>query len=338
MKKNKLLINYKAIEIIKTKKNIVINKINNNKILKKENIKQNFVVIKVEYSNINYKDFLISRGYNGLVRNFPHTAGIDACGRVCYSNSKKFRINDKVFVIAQPLGVQSHGSFSEYITIPDTWVEKLSKSFTPKEIMAIGTSGFTAVKAFNKTLKTILKYKKKPVLVTGALSNVGMVIVFLLTNIGLNVEAVTSKKNNIKILKKLGVKKIHIFKDFIKKHNFPLLTEKYSVVFDNLGGNIIPICLKYLIKKGIFVSIGNILGNVSNINILPFILREVEVLGINAETSSKNERKKIFSFFKSKKLKRKLLKRTRTLKLEEVSKIMNLKTFNKKTYRYVIRV
>jgi len=194
MKKDKFPINYTSLDIVKTEKNKIKNKINKNKQLKKEDIKKNFVVIKVEYSNLNYKDFLISRGHSGLIKKFPHTAGIDACGTICYSNSKKFKINDKVFVIAQPLGVETNGSFSEYITIPDFWVEKLPKSLTSKEIMMIGTSGFTAVKALSKSLKIILKYKNKPVLVTGALSNVGMFIIFLLTNIGINVEAVTSKK------------------------------------------------------------------------------------------------------------------------------------------------
>tara|TARA_B100000029_G_scaffold514881_1_gene619456 strand:+ start:5347 stop:6363 length:1017 start_codon:yes stop_codon:yes gene_type:complete len=338
MKKDKFPINYTSLDIVKTEKNKIKNKINKNKQLKKEDIKKNFVVIKVEYSNLNYKDFLISRGHSGLIKKFPHTAGIDACGTICYSNSKKFKINDKVFVIAQPLGVETNGSFSEYITIPDFWVEKLPKSLTSKEIMMIGTSGFTAVKALSKSLKIILKYKNKPVLVTGALSNVGMFIIFLLTNIGINVEAVTSKKKNNTILKKMGVTKIHILKNLIKTHNFSILNEKYSAVFENLGGDVVSVCLKYLIRKGILISIGNILGNISNINILPLILREVRILGVNAESSSEKERKKIFQFFKSPRLKRKLLKRTKVINLKEVSRIMNLKAYDKKTLRYVVKI
>ena len=83
-----------------------------------------------------------------------------------------------------------------------------------------------------------------------------------------------------------------------------LLNEKYSAIFENLGGEVISICLKYLIKKGILVSIGNILGNTSNINILPLILREVSILSVNAELTNPNERKKILNSFKSIKLKR----------------------------------
>ena len=338
MKNNTFPIKYTSLNIIKTKKNKITNKITKNNLLSKEDIKKKFVVIKVEFANLNYKDFLMSQGHSGLIKKFPHTPGIDASGTIYYSNSKKFKKNDKVFVIAHPLGVDASGSFSEYITIPDHWVEKLPKSVTSKEIMMIGTTGFTAIKALNKSLKTILKYKNKPVLITGATGNVGMFMIFLLTNIGINIEAITSKTENNIILKKMGVTKIYTLKSFLKTPNFALLNEKYSAVFDNLGGDVISICLKYLIKKGILVSIGNILGNTSNINILPLILREVSILSVNAECSSANERKNILQTFKSIKLKRQLLKRTKVINLKEVSKIMKFKSFNKKILRYVVKI
>ena len=338
MKNNTFPIKYTSLNIIKTKKNKITNKIIKNNLLNKEDIKKKFVVIKVEFANLNYKDILMSQGHSGLIKKFPHTPGIDASGTIYYSNSKKFKKNDKVFVIAHPLGVDASGSFSEYITIPDHWVEKLPKSVTSKEIMMIGTTGFTAIKALNKSLKTILKYKNKPVLITGATGNVGMFMIFLLTNIGINIEAITSKTENNIILKKMGVTKIYTLKSFLKTPNFALLNEKYSAVFDNLGGDVISICLKYLIKKGILVSIGNILGNTSNINILPLILREVSILSVNAECSSANERKNILQTFKSIKLKRQLLKRTKVINLKEVSKIMKFKSFNKKILRYVVKI
>ena len=338
MKNNTFPIKYTSLNIIKTKKNKITNKITKNNLLSKEDIKKKFVVIKVEFANLNYKDFLMSQGHSGLIKKFPHTPGIDASGTIYYSNSKKFKKNDKVFVIAHPLGVDASGSFSEYITIPDHWVEKLPRSVTSKEIMMIGTSGFTAIKALNKSLKTILKYKNKPVLITGATGNVGMFMTFLLTNIGINIEAITSKTENNIILKKMGVNKIYTLKSFLKTPNFALLNEKYSAVFDNLGGDVISICLKYLIKKGILVSIGNILGNTSNINILPLILREVSILSVNAECSSANEKKNILQTFKSIKLKRQLLKRTKVINLKEVSKIIKFKSFNKKILRYVVKI
>ena len=331
-------IKYTSLNIIKTDKNKISNTISKNNILRKEDIKKNFVVIKVEFANLNYKDFLMSQGHSGLIKKFPHTPGIDASGTIYFSNSNKFRKNDKVYVIAHPLGVETDGSFSKYIIIPDRWVEKLPKNLTSKEVMMIGTSGFTAVKALKKTFKTIIRNKNKPVLVTGAMGNVGMFLIFLLTNIGANIEAVTSKTKNNIILKKMGVKKIHVLKNFIQASNFALLNEKYSTIFDNLGGDAISVSLKYLIKKGVLVSIGNVLGNNSNINILPLILREVNILGVNAECTSAYERKNIFKEFKSIKLKKQLLKKTKIINLKQVSKMFKLKNYNKKTFRFIVKI
>jgi len=331
-------IKYTSLNIIKTDKNKITNKITRNNLLRKEDVKKKFVVIKVEYANLNYKDFLISQGHSGLIKKFPHTPGIDACGTIFFSNSSKFQKKDKVYVIARPLGVEIDGSFSEYITVPDHWVERLPKNLTAKEIMMIGTSGFTAIKAFKKTFKSIRRNKNKPVLVTGATGNVGMFLIFLLKNIGANIEVVTSKINNNLILKKMGIIKVHSLKNFLTTSKFALLNEKYSTIFENLGGDAISAGLKYLIKKGTLVSIGNVLGNTSNINVLPLILREVNILGVNAECSTASERRKIIETFKSIKFKKQLLKRTKIINLKQLSKILKLEKYNKKILRYVVKI
>ena len=331
-------IKYTALKIFKTKKNKVINKIDNNNFLDKKNLKKNFVVIKVKHANLNYKDFLMCKGHSGLIKRYPHTPGIDASGSIFFSKSNKFKKNDKVYIIAQPLGVNVNGSFSKFITVPDSWVTKLPKNLNSKEIMMIGTSGFTAIKAFNKSLRIILRHKKKPVLITGATGNVGIFLVFLLKSIGVSIEATTSRNENIIVLKKIGVTKIYSTKNFLKTSNFSLLNEKYSVIFENLGGPIISTCLKYLVKNGVLISIGNILGNESKINILPFILRETNILGLNSESLKKNERESINKILGSIKFKNQLLKKTKVINLKDVSKIMKLKNFNKKSLRYVVKI
>jgi acrylyl-CoA reductase (NADPH) len=331
-------VKYNALKIIKTKKGKIINKITKDNFLYKDDIKKKFVLIKVLYSNINFKDFLMSKNNGGLIKKFPHTLGIDASGVVYYSNSKKFKKNDKVFVIAQPLGVEINGSFSQFILVPDHWVNKLPKNLSSKEIMMMGTSGFTAIKALNKTLKTILKHKNKPVLVTGVTGNVGMFLIILLKNLGITIEAISSKKENNKILKNMGIKKVHSLKNFVDVPDFALLNEKYSVIFDNLGGELISVGLKCLIKGGVLVSIGNILNNKSTINILPLILRGVSVIGVNAEFSSLYERKNIFQKFKSIKLKKMLLKKTRTISLNDVLKVMKSKNYRKKKVRFIVKI
>lgn len=339
MKKKEIFpIKYSAIKINKTREGKVTNKIIYSNYLYKKDIKKKFVLIKVQYANINYKDFLMFKNIRGLIKRFPHTPGIDASGIVYFSNSKKFKKNDKIFIIAKPLGVELNGSFSQFISVPDHWVNKLPKNLTSKETMMIGTSGFTAIKALNETLKTILNNKHKPVLVTGASGNVGTFLIHLLKSYKISVEAISSNKGNERILKKIGVSKTHSLKNFLKAPNFSMLNEKYSVIFENLGGDLISICLKYLIKGGILVSIGNILSNTSTINILPLILRNISIIGINAEYSNAKERKKIFQIFNSIKFKKKLLKKTKVIGLKEVCKILSKKNYNKKNKRLVVKI
>jgi acrylyl-CoA reductase (NADPH) len=277
------------------------------------------------------------KNIRGLIKRFPHTPGIDASGIVYFSNSKKFKKNDKIFIIAKPLGVELNGSFSQFISVPDQWVNKLPKNLTSKETMMIGTSGFTAIKALNKTLKTILNNNHKPVLVTGASGNVGTFLIHMLKSYKISVEAISSNKGNERILKKIGVSKTYSLKKFLNAPNFSMLNEKYSVIFENLGGNLISICLKYLIKGGILVSIGNILSNTSTINILPLILRNVSIIGINAENSNANERKKIFDNFKKIKSDNFLINKTKTVSLKDAAKLIKVKNYKKKIKRLIIK-
>ena len=338
MKKREIFpIKYTAFRVIKNKNGKITHKITNNNFFYKSDIKKNFLLIKVKYANINYKDFLISHNKAGLIKKFPHTPGIDASGFVHYSNSKKFKKNDKVFIIARPLGVETNGSFSQYILVPDFWVDKLPNKLSLKETMIIGTSGFTAIKALHKVLKIILKNKNKPVLITGATGNVGFFLILLLKNLGIKIEAIYSKKDSKNELKKLDLLKIHALKKFLNIQDFALLNEKYSVVFDNLGGELISVCLKYLIKGGALVSIGNVINNKSDINILSLILREISILGVNAEYSKNNERKKIFDKFKKIKSDNFLINKTKTVSLKDAAKLMRIKNYKKKIKRLIIK-
>jgi len=334
---NNYKIRFKSLKIFKTKNKNYLTKIKKDNFILLSNLKKNYVIIKVKYSNINYKDILMSRGHKGLIKKFPHTPGIDASGIIYSSNSKKFKLNDKVFVIAKPLGIGNEGGLSEYIMVPENWVEILPKYLNLKEIMLIGTAGYTAFKALSKTLKIILKNKNKPVLVTGACGSVGSFLISILSNLGVKVEALTSDLKNAKKLKKLGVSNTYQLKKFINTSDFDLLSERYSVVFDNLGGDVISGCLKYIVRGGIFISIGNVIGNISKINILPFILREVSILGLNTESLNNKERKLIINNPQFKVLIKKFSKLIKVVELKQVPAILKLKNYNKNNFRYVVK-
>ena len=332
------LIKYSDIKVFKRTNNNFVSKIIKDNLINLSKLKKGYVVVKVKYSNLNFKDLLMAKGQKGLVSKIPHTPGIDMSGLVYCSRSKEFRTNDKVFVIGKPLGVEVSGSFSKFIVLHEDWVMKLPKNISLKEIMIAGTSGLTAFRAFSKVSKIIKKFSKKPILINAATSNVGLFLIYMLKKLGLNLEVVTSRPERAKKLKKLGIKKVHIFKDFNKKYEFELLSERFSVVFDNLGGDMLSLCLKYIIKNGALVSIGNILNNNSNINVLPLILREVNIIGVNAERSSLLDRKQYMNYLKKTKIISQLKKHTKIIKFEDLIKILNNRNFVKKSYRYLLKV
>lgn len=331
-------IKYTSIKIYNLKESKTFAKVVKNNLLDLSKIKKNHVVIKVTYSNLNYKDFLMAKGHSGLVKKYPHTPGIDASGVIFFSNSRKFKQNEKVYVIAKPLGVEINGAFSEYIVVPDQWVSKIPEYTNTKEIISLGTSGFTAFAALEKSYKNIYSNKNKSVLISGATGNVGMILIHLLKKMNAKIEVITSNFENISVLKKMGIDKIYLLEKFYKVPNFAMLTEKYSVIYDNLGGDIISVSSKLLMKKGILVSIGNVLGNISQINILPLILRGISILGVNTENLSKKERTKIVENLKLKENKLILKKRIKTISLIEVSKILNKKKLDKKFKRFLIKI
>ena len=251
-------------------------------------------MIKVHYSSLNYKDILLCSGNLGLVRKYPHVPGIDAAGVVIKSNSKKFKVGEKVLVVARAMGISTFGGLSEYVKIPSQWVEKIPKELSLKKSMIFGTAGFTAQMAIFKLLNKGLKKNSLPILVSGSSGGVGSMAVFMLSKLGYKVSALTSNLKNSLFLKKIGANEIVDIKEFLSTPNMPLLKIRFSGIIDNLGGKIISVGLKQVAGDGQIISIGNVLDENIHTSLLPLILRGVKITGINAESASLVERKKIW--------------------------------------------
>ena len=263
--------------------------------IKLSNLNKDEVVIKVFYTCFNFKDILIGKGNPGLVRNYPHVPGIDCTGKVYYSNSNKFKKGDNVMVIARPSGVKSFGTMSNYFVAPSKWIEKIPSKINMNIPIIFGTAGFTAMLAVQNIIKNKVS-KKFPILVTGATGGVGLMSIFFLSNLGYKIFAATTNvKKNYNFLKKMGAKKVIDLKEFNKIIDLPILKIKYSAIIDNVGGNVISYGLRELLQNGILISVGNVESNHSRINILPFILRGVKIIGINSENVSNILRKKIWN-------------------------------------------
>ena len=328
-------INSKALFINKVARGRYNNEIRRFKL---DPIGENEVIIKSMYSSINYKDMLISDGNPGLVRRYPHIPGIDVSGIVYRSKNKKFNVGDRVMVVARPLGVEGFGGLSEYVKVPANWVEKLPTGMSEKQAMIFGTAGFTAALAVQKLLTQRTPQRKAPILVTGASGGVGSMSVYLLKSSGFKITAMTSSLDNKTYLKSIGADEVISYSQLQKDINLPLLKETYLSIVDNIGGDIVTTGIKTIQKNGSLILIGNVVGSKFEASITPFLLRGVSIIGINAESCSENERRKIWKMLASHNNEKKIEKLYKVIKLDETASSINRLKTNRNIGRVVVQI
>ena len=197
------------------------------------------VLIEVAYSSLNYKDALSCIGNRGVTRQYPHTPGIDAAGVVVHSDASDVRNGDEVLVTGYDLGMNTSGGFGRLIRVPAGWVVPLPEGLTLRESMIYGTAGFTAAQSVLKIIEHGVKPEDGNILVSGSTGGVGSVSVSLLAHLGYNVIAVTGKKEEYGILKKLGAFEIISRDEATDNSGRLLLREKWAAVIDTVGGPIL---------------------------------------------------------------------------------------------------
>lgn len=251
-------------------------------------IEENEVLIKVSYSSLNFKDALSSVGNPGVTRVFPHVTGIDVAGTIEESNSDEFSAGEKVLVTGYDMGMNTNGGHAEFVKVPASWVVKLPKGITDKEIMTYGTAGLTAALSVNELLNNGVTSGE--VLVTGATGGVGSIAVSILSKLGFNVTAISGKEDKIPFLKGLGAKEVILRKDFDVENKRPMGSEKYDGVVDTVGGNILAEALKVIKYDGVATCCGLTSSFELATNVFPFILRGVRLVGIDS-VEAKREKK-----------------------------------------------
>lgn len=252
------------------------------------------VLIKVAYAALNYKDALSATGNKGITRKYPHTPGIDAAGTVAESQSEQFQVGESVIVTGYDLGMNTSGAFAEYIRVPAEWVVKLPSNLTLKESMIYGTAGFTAAWSIHQLQHSGLRPDQGEVLVTGATGGVGCLGVALLAKLGYRVVAGTGKPEAEAFLRKIGATDIIEREQLQDTSKRPLLKTRWAGVLDTVGGNILETAIRSCQYGGQVACCGLVASNELNLTVFPFILRGVNLLGIDSAARPMDMRLKLW--------------------------------------------
>ena len=304
-------------------------------------LKHGDVLVRVNYSGLNYKDALILKNGARLVKEFPHIPGIDFSGTVEESQNDKFKPGEEIILTGWRVGEIFYGGYSQYAKVSGESIIKKPESLSLRQSMVLGTAGFTALQCAFTTKQTrevlLLGEKVNDVIVTGASGGVGSIAVMILSKMGCNVTAVTSKDENKEYLNALGAKNIVKTSD-LSGESRPLDKGLYDGAVDTVGGNVLAKVLSHIKHSGIVAACGNASSIKLNTTVMPFIIRGVKLWGIDSVNASVkrrefiwNEASKLIDF-------KKLEESIKEIGLEELLDIYPKMLEGKTSGRYIINV
>lgn len=253
------------------------------------------VLLKVEYSSINYKDSLAAIPDGNIVKSYPFVPGIDLAGTVISSENPQFKEGDKVIATSYEIGVSHFGGYSEYARIPSEWLVPLPEGLSLKEAMVIGTAGFTAALSVQRLEENNVTPEKGKVLVTGSTGGVGSFAVSILSKLGYEVEASTGKESEHEFLKSLGATSIVPREEVYDGKVRALGKQKWAAAVDPVGGEPLASLLSQIHYGGSVAVSGLTAGTKLPSTVFPFILRGVNLLGIDSVYCPMDTRLKVWN-------------------------------------------
>ncbi|MGX7126313.1 YhdH/YhfP family quinone oxidoreductase [Enterococcus viikkiensis] len=260
----------------------------------KPEISEGEVLIAVRYSSINYKDALATKANTGVLRDYPMTPGIDLAGKILTSNDPNFQLGDSVLITGYGLGVKQDGGLSQLQVVPAAWCVKIPAGLDEKQVMTFGTAGFTAALAVDALQMHGLTSDSR-VLVTGATGGVGSFAIHFLKQIGCKeIIALSRKEDQKDYLTKLGATSVVSPTELFPEKNRPLNKQLTDFVVDTVGGDTLAKVLPFVNYGGSLALCGNAGGIKLTTTVLPFILRGVNLLGIDSVEASMNQRQKLW--------------------------------------------
>ena len=252
------------------------------------------VIIKVHYSSLNYKDALASSGAKGVVRSYPFVPGIDVAGEIIESSNPEFTIGDNVVATGYKIGMSVYGGFGELVQLPAKWVLKLPDALNSFDSMCYGTAGITAAACVKKIVDADVS-NELPVLVSGATGGVGSVSVGILAKLGYEVHAISGKQDEIETLKTMGASKVILRDDYTNEPAKALDKAIYGGAVDTVGGEILAKMISMVANHGVVSCCGNVAGAMFTSSVFPFILRGVQLSGIDSAESPLTLKKELWN-------------------------------------------
>lgn len=245
------------------------------------------VVIRVQWSGINYKDALAVTGKGRIVRRFPLVGGVDLAGVVASSSVADYKPGDAVLVTGCGLSETRDGGYAEYARVPADAVVPLPSGFTARDAMIIGTAGFAAALAITQLEHNGLAPGQGPVAVTGASGGVGCIAIDMLSQRGYEVVAFTRKKQTAAFLTDLGASEVC---EPEVASSRPLEAERWAGAIDNVGGAVLSQLLRSAHPQGGVAAVGLAGGAELSVSLMPFLLRGVNLLGVNSAATRRDKR------------------------------------------------
>ena len=254
------------------------------------------LVVRVQYSSLNYKDALSFTGNKGVTRNYPHTPGIDAMGIVEHSTSSEFSEGAQVVVSGYDMGMNTAGGFGEYIRIPKEWASPLPENLDALDSMIIGTAGLTAGLCV-QSIQSMNGVAGKKAVVTGSTGGVGCIAVKLLSKLGAEVTAISGKADSTEFLQSIGAEEVLLRDEFLGSIRKPMGKGQWDIAVDVAGGDILSGLITSMNYGGTITCCGLVAGPNFDTTVFPFILRGNSLIGIDSATTPIKEKSKIWKLF-----------------------------------------
>lgn len=279
------------------------------------------VLVHVEYSTLNYKDGLVLNGAGGLVRDYPHVGGIDFAGTVEETSHPDFKAGDKVVLTGWRVGEVHWGGYAQKARVKGDWLVALPDGLSTRQAMAVGTAGFTAMLGVMALEDHGLTPDQGEVLVTGAAGGVGSVAVAILNKLGYQVAGSTGRADTHDYLKDMGVTTLIARDELAEPSTRPLEKERWAGCIDAVGGTTLARVLAQLQYGASAAAIGLAGGNNLPASVIPFLLRGVNLLGIDSVMCPKEKRIRAWQRIQSDLPLQKLEEMTQEATLEDLPKL-----------------